>query len=156
MMNMPLRERVTNVEGLRSWKDQIPFHYEYTAGVAGEKFLRGLQEGRIIASECSRCGKTYVPPKAYCVDCYLETDRYKQVGPEGVVMALAESNVSFDGKHHTKPKTFLFVRFKGVTGGLIHTASGEGLEIGTRVVPVFKAKAKRKGTLLDIVGFVKA
>lgn len=155
-MSMPLRERITSVEGLKSWKDQIPFHYEYTAGVAGEKFLRGLQEGRIVASECSRCGKTYVPPKAYCVDCYLETDRYRQAGPEGVVLALAESKVSFDGKRLAKPKTFLFVGFKGVTGGLIHTASGHGLEIGSKVVPVFKAKRKRKGTLLDIDGFAKA
>ena len=95
---MPLKERVTNVERLRTWRDQIPFHYEYTAGLAGERFLRGLQEGKILAAECSKCGKRYVPPKAYCVDCYLEISNFTEVGPQGVVTAVAQSSVNFDGE----------------------------------------------------------
>ena len=153
---MPLKDRVTSVEGLRSWNDQIPFHYEYTAGLAGERFLRGLREGTILAAECSKCGKKFLPPKAYCVDCYVEISRFKEVGPEGVVAAITHSSVGFGGERLEKPKTFLFVGFKGVTGGLIHTASTPGLEIGTRVLPVFRPKAKRKGTMLDIDGFAKA
>ncbi len=155
-MSLPLKERITSIEGLRSWKDQIPFHYEYTAGLAGERFLRGLQAGKILAAECSKCGKRYVPPKVYCVDCYLEINRYREVGPEGVVAAVAHSSVGFGGERLAKPKTFLFVAFKGVTGGIIHTASVPGLKIGTKVLPVFKPQGKRKGTLLDVEGFVKA
>jgi hypothetical protein len=34
-----------------AWKDGIPLHYEYTAGTAGEAFLRGLKVGRIVASK---------------------------------------------------------------------------------------------------------
>ncbi len=154
-MTMSLKDRITSVERLRSWTDQIPLHYEYTAGVAGEKFLRGLREGRVLASECPSCGNRYVPPKTYCIDCYVEIKRFRQVGPEGVVAALAESSVGFEGNRLVKPKTFAFVVFKGVTGGLIHVVAGTGLEIGSKVVPKFRAPAKRQGTILDIEAFVK-
>ncbi len=146
---MALGERITSVDKLRSWTDQIPFHYEYTAGLAGEKFLRGLQEGRIIASRCKKCGKSYLPPKAYCVDCFAPIETYKEVGPEGKVAAMTESHVGFDGKRLRSPRTFVFVEFRGVTGGLVQVASGRGVEIGGRVVPKFRQASKRKGSLLD-------
>jgi hypothetical protein len=152
---MSLKERITSVELLRSWTDQIPFHYEYTAGLAGEKFLRGLREGRILAAECAHCKTKYIPPKVYCVKCYHEIKHFKQVRPDGLVAALAESMIGFEGKKFAKPKTFAFIVFPGVTGGLIHIATGTGLEIGSKVVPRFKSPAKRQGSILDIEGFVK-
>jgi uncharacterized protein len=151
---MTLGERIANVDELRSWKDQIPFHYEYTAGVAGEKFLRGLKEGKILGAKCGNCGKTYLPPKTYCVDCYLEITSFPNVGVKGRVAALTGSLVDFEGKRTKKARTFVFVTFDGVTGGLIHHGVGSGLRIGGTVRPAFKAPSKRTGTLMDIEGFV--
>ena len=144
---MPLGERITSVEKLRSWTDQIPLHYEYTAGVAGEKFLRGIQQGKILASRCRKCGKSYLPPKAYCVDCFAKVDDYVSVGPEGKVAAVAETFVGFDGRELEDPKTFVFVTFRGVTGGLVQAAAGRGLKIGDRVVALFRQGSKRKDSL---------
>jgi uncharacterized OB-fold protein len=73
-----------------------------------------------------------------------------------VVAALTESWIGFEGDRLAKPRTFVFVVFKGVTGGLIHFAIGTGLVIGSKVVPKFRAPTKRQGTILDIEGFVKA
>ena len=146
---MSLSERISRVDKLRSWSDEIPFHYEYTAGVAGERFLRGIIEGRITASRCTKCGKSYLPPKAYCVDCFAPVDAYRQVGPEGTVAAVTESHVGFDGGRLKAPRTFVFVVFNGVTGGLVQAASGKGIEVGARVVPRFVPASKRKGSLLD-------
>lgn len=151
---MALKERITSIDKLRSWTDQIPLHYEYSAGVAGEKFLRGLQRGKILASECERCRRRYVPPKTYCVNCYVEIRKFRSVGLSGTVAALAESHVAFDGKRARKPTVFAFVTFRGVTGGLIHRAGGKGLAIGSKVVPKFRPVSKRTGTLLDIEKFV--
>ena len=123
--------------------------------MAGERFLRGLIEGRILASQCSNCGKRYIPPKAYCVDCFLEIKRFTQLGSLGLVAAITESSVGFGGDRLAKPKTFVFVVYKGVTGGLIHYAIGPRPEIGSKVVPKFRAPKKRKGTILDIKGFVR-
>ncbi len=153
---MPLTERITRVDELRSWKDQIPFLYEYTAGVAGEAFLRGLQEGKILAGECAKCGTTYAPPKIYCVKDFSEVRRFKEVKSPGRVSALAESHVSFDGKRTKEGKTFVFVTFEGATGGIVHLGLGGGLKIGSSVVPAFRPARSRKGSILDIEGFRKA
>ncbi len=147
-------DRMTSVGALRSWTDQIPFHYEYTAGVAGERFLRGLKEGRILASVCGECGKRYVPPKMYCTDCFAEAKRYVEVGPRATVAALAESHFDFEGRRLAKPTTFAFLTFKGATGGLVHYAAGKGLEIGSAVEARFRPGKARKGSLLDIERFV--
>ncbi|QQG49221.1 MAG: OB-fold domain-containing protein [archaeon] len=152
---MPLRERIASVDRLRAWTDQIPLHYEYSAGVAGEKFLRALIKGRILSSKCARCGRSYLPPKAYCTNCYLEIRDYVEVGPAGTVSAVTQSHVDFSGRP-SKPRTFVFVTFAGVQGGIVHYAAVEGLRIGSRVRARFKAESKRKGTLLDLEGFEKA
>lgn len=146
-------DRITSVEKLRSWTDQIPFHYEYTAGVAGERFLRGLKEGKILASVCSECGKKYLPPKMYCTDCFVEVKKYAEVGPKATVAALAESHFDFDGNKLAKPRTYAFLTFKGATGGIVHYASGKGLKVGSAVEPEFRTQRERKGSLLDIEQF---
>jgi uncharacterized OB-fold protein len=145
----PLSERITRVDELRSWTDQIPLHYEYTAGVAGEKFLRGLIEGKILAAKCNKCGKRYLPPKMYCVDCFVEIKKFRRVPLSGTVSAITESHVDFEGKRMAKPKVFVFVTYPGVTGGLVQAASGKGLRTGTKVTPRFKPASKRTGSLSD-------
>ncbi len=152
---MPLRDRVTSVGDLRSWTDQIPFRYEYTAGVAGERFLRGLMDGRIVAGECGGCGKRFLPPKAYCTDCFRAIDRFDAVGQDGIVAAMAEAWVGFQGERLARPKRYVFVEFDGVTGGLVHFAVGPGVRVGSRVAPRFRPLSKRRGSLLDLHGFAK-
>jgi hypothetical protein len=134
---------------LRSWTDQIPFHYEYTAGVAGEKFLRGLQEGKVLVSVCPKCGKSFLPPRMYCVDCFVEAKKYKEAGPKGTVSALTESYVDFEGKRLVSPRIYAFVTYSGVTGGLVQVTSGRGLRVGSNVIPKFKPVPQRKGSMLD-------
>lgn len=149
---MPLKERITTVDDLRSWKDEIPLHYIYTAGVAGEKFLRGLQEGKLLAAKCEKCGRMYLPPKMYCVQCFAEISKFIEIGPQGTVRAVAESYVDFHGNKVAKPVTFVFIEFRGVTGGLLHHAR-EGLKVGSKVTARFRPIVERKGSILDIEGF---
>lgn len=151
---MPISERITNTEELRSWTDSIPFRYEYTAGVAGERFLRGLKEGKILAGRCAKCGRKYVPPKSYCVECFAPIRDFETVESRGRVAALAESWVDFQGKRMKSPSLFAFVVFRGAAGGLIQKAEGEGLRIGSTVEPRFVAESERRGSLSDIERFV--
>lgn len=153
---MPLKERITSVDDMRFWKDKIPLHYEYTAGVAGERFLRGLIEGKILASVCERCGKKFLPPKAYCADCYVQVTMFSAVGKVGRVEGIAESHVSFDGTRLSRPERFGFISFEGVEGGIIHRVEGRGVGIGTAVKARFRPKGERKGSILDIEAFVPA
>ena len=85
---MPITERLDDSTAVRSWVDTIPLHYEYTAGVAGERFLRGLIEGKILAGYCEVCDEAALPARMYCVECYSPVERYVRVGPVGVVKAV--------------------------------------------------------------------
>ena len=151
---MPLNERITSADEFRSWTDKIPLRYEYTAGVAGERFLQGLKKGEILAGQCGKCGKKYLPPKMYCVDCFAPIVKFGAVGLRGSVAALTESWVDFQGKRRSSPTMIAFVAFTGVTGGIIHSAEGEHLRIGSAVEARFIPEPARKGSLLDIEKFV--
>jgi uncharacterized OB-fold protein len=151
---MPLNERITSTDEMRAWTDKIPLRYEYTAGLAGERFLRGLKEGKLLAGRCKKCGKTYLPPKSYCVECFAAIEEFVTVGPRGTVAALTESWVDFQGRRMKNPSTFAFVMFKGVEGGIIQRAEGKSLRIGSAVEPRFAPESARKGSLADIERFV--
>jgi uncharacterized OB-fold protein len=151
---MPLKERITSTESLRHWSDVIPLHYEYTAGVAGEKFLRGLIEGKILSSVCTSCDVAYLPPKMYCTNCFRELDQYEDVGSQGKIVALTETFVEFDGSRSKEPRLVGFIEFKGARGGLIQLVEGKGARIGAAVSARFLPRRKRTGALTDIESFV--
>jgi uncharacterized protein len=144
---MPITERLDDITSVRQWVDAIPLHYEYTAGVAGEKFLRGLMQGKVLASYCSNCDKASLPLRIYCVDCCSETRKTVKVGPNGTVKASTRT-VDSEGRE----VSFGFVAFPGIKGGIIHVLIGTA-KTGTRVKPRFRPKKERKGAISDLLGF---
>jgi hypothetical protein len=149
-----LDERIDSVEEIRQWTDSIPFHYEYTAGVAGERFLRGLMAGKIFAGYCANCRETSLPPRMYCVKCFGEIKRFVRVRTMGTVSAMTTTLTGQDGKALEQPITFAYVTFEGVAGGMLHRIVGRA-RVGSTVKPRFKRKRDRKGSILDIEGFVR-
>lgn len=144
---MPISERLDGSTQVKSWIDTIPLHYEYTAGVVGEKFLRGLMDGRILAGRCDACGTTALPARMYCVECYSPVEKLVRVGPAGVVRAVAR-RVDESGE----PQAFAFVEFPGVRGGMVHRLIGRARS-GSKVRPKFRSRAERKGAISDVLGF---
>jgi uncharacterized OB-fold protein len=141
-----------------AWRDGIPLHYEYTAGVAGEAFLRALAQGRIVASKCTTCGDVRVPPRTYCLECRGRTRVDVELFQSGGIAALSTGFLAKDGARlPTRLRTtFGFVTFEGVSGGLIHRILSEGRrepKIGDPVMPLFMPHEKRKGSILDLRGF---
>jgi uncharacterized OB-fold protein len=124
--------------------------------VAGEKFLRGLMEGKILAARCSSCGTKYLPPKMYCTKCYIEITSFRDVGTLGSLAALAQMHVDYDGKKVRRPYLLGFVSFRGVTGGMIARVSSTRAKVGSGVKARFKPKASRRGAVTDIVEFAPA
>jgi uncharacterized OB-fold protein len=146
---MPMKERINSVLKIKQWHDKIPLHYQYTTGLAGERFYKGILEGKIIGSECVKCKSLYLPPKIYCVKCYSRIEKFVEIKREAYVTAIAEK---VKNKRRIR---YGFIKFKGVTGGLIHKVKDD-VNVEDRVKPVFLAESKRKGELSDILYFVKA
>ena len=151
---MTIKERLTSIRDARMWEGKIPFHYEYTAGVAGESFLRGLIDGKIFGARCESCGITYLPPKMYCTNCFREIASLRDLGLKGRIAALTEAYIDFAGGRVEKPYLLAFVTFADAKGGLIQRVTGRKPRIGSRVVARFKPRKSRTGAISDILSFV--
>jgi uncharacterized protein len=149
-------EKISSESQVRTWTDHIPLQWKYTAGVAGDRFLRLLMQGKIQASYCKNCDKLYLPPKIFCRDCFVQLDVWKDV-PEDGGSIYTFTNVSTkqpDGSKETE--TIVLVRFEGIEGGILgrlKTARDQKPKIGMKVKPTFKPKNSRIGDLSDIEYF---
>jgi uncharacterized OB-fold protein len=74
---------------------------KYLVPVAKVKpFFDGLQEGRVMATRCAKCGAKYFPPRADCAACRSSELEYFELSTEAVLMAYTVIEVkpySFSG-----------------------------------------------------------
>lgn len=146
-----MKEKLTRVSEVRHWEDVIPVMYRYTAGAAGDRFLRELRDNqRIIASKCGNCGKRHLPPRSFCPHCFREISEFETV--------VGTSKLHSYGVSYTSGRKNIIgiMKFEGVDGGLLHRI-GEAdlaeLKIGMELSPVFRRDGERKGSIEDIAYF---
>jgi len=131
----------------------FPVHFRYTAGVAGEKFLREIKENaRLLASRCQKCGLNYLPPRIYCERCMSKLEEYIPIESVGTIATFTKCSRDANGKDLPEPVTIALVNFPSAHGGLVHRVKGP-INIGDKVRVVFKEKSKRMGSILDIEYF---
>ncbi len=139
----------------QAWLGEMPVTSRYTAGLAGERFFRAIKdEGHILGSRCEKCGITYVPGRAFCERCLAELDEWVDVGTRGEVFACTLLYENLDGTPKQEPEIVALVRLGD--GGLVHRlgeVAPEDVAIGMIVEAVFKPKAQREGSILDITHF---
>lgn len=150
---MSLLERYPNAPG--AWLGELPITSRYTAGLAGERFLRAIKDdGKIMGSRCDRCGITYVPARQFCERCLDELDEWLDVGTKGEVYTFTLLFENLDGTAREEPEVVAFIRLGD--GGLVHKLDEihlDDLEIGMLVEAVFKPETERQGSILDIAYF---
>jgi uncharacterized OB-fold protein len=151
-------EQISQVENINYVYGDVPITFQYTQGIAGERFLRQLMEtGRFLATRCAQCDYTYLPPRLYCERCFSSLeDTWMEVGPRGTVEAVTVAHLDLDGEPLAEPQTLALIRLDGTDGLLVHRIGGPGaadVEIGARVEAVLKARRQREGSILDIRHF---
>ena len=138
-----------------AWLGEMPVTSRYTAGLAGEKFLRAIKdEGKILGSHCDQCGITYVPVRQFCERCMDELEETVDVGTEGEVHTFTLLFEDVDGTPREEPEIVAFISLGD--GGLVHRLDEvhlDDLDIGMPVEAVFKPKGEREGSVLDIKYF---
>ena len=150
---MSLLER--NPQAPIAWLGDLPVTSRYTAGIAGEKFFRAIKdEGKILGTTCENCDITYVPGRIFCERCMGELSEWQDVGTTGEIYTFTLLYENLDGSHREEPLIVAFIRM--ADGGLIHQLGEVELEDITFDMPVeavFKPKAEREGSILDIQYF---
>lgn len=154
---MALIERLQKTTDVSHWQGQIPMSYVYTVGRAGEKFFRGIMEGKLFGARCDSCKITYLPPRIYCERCFARLeDHYREVGMKGTVHTFTRCFEAYDGTRKDPPSILAMVRIEGTEGGLVHwlgEVDFERVSIGMAVEAVLKPPHERQGSILDIKYF---
>ena len=130
----------------KSWPGKIPLTYLYTAGVAGSRFYKDLQAGKITAS-VNADGEAVLPPAIFdefSMDVNEKKTQYKAVNPNsGVIQAYTVVFEDRSGHVMKAPKVIVQVAFPEVDGSLFGTLevkSGQTIEVGA---PVSLVKPKK-------------
>lgn len=150
---MSLIERITRLDQVKAWYGNIPIESRYTSGLAGERFLRALKEGKIMGVKCPQCEFIHLPPRIFCPYCFSPLEEWVEVGSQGAVETYTVLRVDLDGNPLEEPKIVALVNIDGTHGGLVHFLGEVELDelyIGLPVEAVFKPKKEREGSILDI------
>jgi len=134
-------------------KVDLPF--SYSAGKTASRFFLGLRDHKkILGKRCPGCQKIIVPAQLFCKECFVETDEWIEVGPEGILLTFTV--VYRAGKHQpiSTPLAYGIIRLDGADTSIIHLLGETDvskLRAGMRVRAVFSER--RKGHILDIQCF---
>ena len=148
----------TNVDST-VWRGSIPVTNLYTAGDAGEDFLRALKDrGEILGSTCGTCKLTYVPARGFCERCMAELKDRTKVKETGVLESFTVCNRDLDGQLVDQPAIVATVKLDGASTPMLHFFLGtrEQATIGARVKVAWKPASERTCSILDIRGFEPA
>ena len=154
---MAIVQKVDKLHQAMAWRGEIPITSRYTAGVAGERFLREIKDhARILGTRCPACDLVYVPATLFCERCFAELDEWLEVSSQGRVFTFTVLFRDLENKPLDPPMILAYVKLNGTNGGLVHyldEIEPEQVCIGLEVEAVFKDASERKGSILDIQYF---
>ncbi len=135
-------------------------HYKVRLGQAWSRFMRGLQEKKLLASTCASCERTYVPPQQYCESCFEPIDQWREVEPVGTLHTSTIVYQGFEGGPQA-PYAVGAINIDGTDSLLLHFLGGvdlssqvearRQLRSGTRVHAVWSQD--RHAAITDIAYF---
>ncbi len=157
---MTILDRSLENDKIKSVEGSMLITSKYTAGIGNERFLRKLEENEeIIGSYCPKCAKAFLPARHFCERCLTRLEENRVAPREGILASHTQVTIDLDGNPLPSPlcpKFVGFVTFKGFEGGVIHYLSAKDpkkIRIGAKARALFKQKAKRTGSILDIECF---
>jgi uncharacterized OB-fold protein len=143
----------TTDEPVKSIRTPIELQYRYTPGRAASRFLRGLQEGRILGQRCPVCLKVYSPPRGACASDGVPTEEEVELSGQGTVTTFCVVNVPFYGQKIKIPYVSATILLDGADMGLFHLlqeVEADKVHMGMRVEAVWVEPADRTPSLESI------
>lgn len=138
-----------------------PMPYEWSVGKYGSLFFQEIkQHQRFMGIRCSECGKVYVPPRRLCGKCFRELDEFVTLPNKGTIVAFSIVNYPFidpaTGHPRPIPYTFGQIRIEGshtMFSHVINETDVAKIEVGMKVMAVFKDRKDMEGNIRDIRHF---
>jgi len=134
----------------------IRVEYQYTAGLAQSRFLKGIAEGRFLGQRCPACHKVYVPPRGSCPTDGVATTDEVQLANTGTVTTYCVVNVPFQGQSIEIPYICAQILLDGANlafMGLIQELPADQVRMGMRVEAVWVDKDQLGLTMASVKYF---
>jgi uncharacterized OB-fold protein len=130
--------------------------YAWSAGIAYGRFLDELKEGRIIGRRCSRCERIIVPPRMFCEQCFVATDKWVYVKDTGTINTFSLSYLDADANRIKDPILVAVIDLDGASPGigilhLLGNVDPNKIDVGMKVKAVWKPPEEREGSVTDIL-----
>jgi uncharacterized OB-fold protein len=127
--------------------------YDHTPGTAATRFLRSMQEGRILGQRCPECSKVYVPARGSCPRCGVPTQEEVEVEDKGTVTTFCVVRVPSENIELKLPYTAAHILLDGADipfFALIQECEAENVRMGMRVEAVWAPEEEWGPTLENI------
>ena len=137
---MKLPDKLQDLEPVTMVDTPARIEYEFTAGQATSRFLRGISEKRILGERSAATGKVYVPPRGADPVAGVPTDEQVEVAHKGTVTSFCIVNVQFYGQGMECPYVCALILLDGSDMeimGLIQEMPYEDVRPGLRVEAVW-------------------
>jgi uncharacterized OB-fold protein len=59
-----------------------------------EQFYKFLEQGKLMAGKCLKCGKIHLPPRPLCDECYSQTFEWVEVSGRGKLLTYTVIHVA--------------------------------------------------------------
>ncbi len=132
-------------------RDRIKIDYKYTMGGQSKFFIEVMNNKKLLGTKCTKCGKTWMPPRINCSECYVPADwiEMKQSGTIEVSTIVWYTTSAFI---KAIPYGIGFIKLDGADTALLQGIFSENLvpskiKKGGRVKAVFSKK--REGKMTD-------
>jgi uncharacterized OB-fold protein len=121
----------------------VRLHYEHTASAGESRFLRALQDGRLLGERCPACGMVYIPPRGACPTDGVPTTDAVELPDTGTVTTFCVVSVPFPGQRVAPPYVAAAILLDGADIAFQHLVLGcEASEVrmGMRVRAAWKPR----------------
>jgi len=152
MADLVLPASLQGVEPVRSVRTPARLEYRYTAGEATTRFLRGIEQRRILG-ERAPGGKVYVPSRGADPQLGVPTAEQVELPPVGTLTSFCVVNVAFYGQGMEIPYTSGLILLDGADLPIMHLIQEcpvEDVRIGMRVEAVWVDDGELAPTLESI------
>lgn len=156
MPEISLPASLQGVEAVRSVRTPAQLDYEFTAGDATTRFLKGITQKKIIGQRANATSRVYVPPRGADPELGAATPIEVEVAQVGTVTSFCVVNLQFYGSVMEIPYTSALILLDGADLSIMHLIQeipADQVRIGMRVEAVWRDDADIEPTLESIKYF---
>ncbi|HEV7720847.1 MAG TPA: Zn-ribbon domain-containing OB-fold protein [Iamia sp.] len=151
-----LPDSLKDVEPVKSVRTPAQLDYEFTAGDATTRFLRGITQKKIIGQRATEDSRVYVPPRGADPELGQATPIEVEVAQVGTVTSFCVVNLQFYGSVMEIPYVSALILLDGADLSIMHLIQevpADEVHIGMRVEAVWRDDADIEPTLESIKWF---